>query len=61
MYDRRFRLGMRQVWLLGLDPREDRDQVREGVGVRLQEARLPHRLKVWEVDLYSSFYETPVS
>jgi ABC-2 type transport system ATP-binding protein len=50
------------IRILGLDPQKDRDQVRKRVGVQLQEARLPDRLKVWEaLDLYSSFYETPVS
>ncbi|HEX2403227.1 MAG TPA: ABC transporter ATP-binding protein [Acidimicrobiia bacterium] len=50
------------IKILGLDPQKDRDQMRTRVGVQLQEARLPDRLKVWEaLDLYSSFYETPVS
>jgi ABC-2 type transport system ATP-binding protein len=50
------------IRILGLDPQQDQDQVRKRVGVQLQEARLPDRLKVWEaLDLYSSFYETPVS
>jgi ABC-2 type transport system ATP-binding protein len=50
------------IRILGLDPLKNRDQVRKRVGVQLQEARLPDRLKVWEaLDLYSSFYETPVS
>jgi ABC-2 type transport system ATP-binding protein len=50
------------IRILGLDPQQDHDQVRKRVGVQLQEARLPDRLKVWEaLDLYSSFYETPVS
>jgi ABC-2 type transport system ATP-binding protein len=50
------------IRILGLDPQKDRDQVRKRVGVQLQEARLTDRLKVWEaLDLYSSFYETPVS
>jgi ABC-2 type transport system ATP-binding protein len=50
------------IRILGLDPQKERDQVRKRVGVQLQEARLPDRLKVWEaLDLYSAFYETPVS
>ncbi len=50
------------IRILGLDPQKDRDQVRKRVGVQLQEARLPDRLKVWEaLDLYSSFYGTPVA
>ena len=50
------------IRILGLDPQKDRDQVRNRVGVQLQEARLPDRLKVWEaLDLYSSFYGAPVA
>lgn len=54
--------GLRQpdsgeVSVLGLDPRRDRDQMLQRVGVQLQESQLPDRLKVWEaLDLYASFY-----
>jgi ABC-2 type transport system ATP-binding protein len=44
----------------GLDPRRDRDELRQRVGVQLQESQLPDRLKVWEaLELYSSFYRKP--
>jgi len=48
------------VRLLGLDPRADRDQVHEIVGVQLQEGALPAKLKVSEIlDEYRSFYRHP--
>ena len=44
----------------GLDPRRDRDQLRQLMGVQLQESQLPERIKVREaLDLYSSFYPNP--
>jgi ABC-2 type transport system ATP-binding protein len=44
----------------GLDPRRDRDALRQRMGVQLQESRLPERIKVREaLDLYSSFYPNP--
>ncbi len=49
-----------RVRVLGLDPQEDRDELRRRLGVQLQESRLPDRLGVAEaLDLYSSFYEAP--
>jgi ABC-2 type transport system ATP-binding protein len=48
------------IRLLGLDPRADREQVHEIVGVQLQASAMPARLKVGEVlDLYRSFYREP--
>jgi ABC-2 type transport system ATP-binding protein len=48
------------VRVLGLDPRRDRAELRQRVGVQLQEGELPDLMKVWEaLDLYSSFYERP--
>ncbi|WNV88853.1 ABC transporter ATP-binding protein [Umezawaea sp. Da 62-37] len=45
----------------GLDPRRDRGELRQRMGVQLQESQLPERLRVWEaLDLYSSFYPNPV-
>jgi ABC-2 type transport system ATP-binding protein len=45
------------VRILGLDPRQDRAQVRERVGVQLQESQLPDKIKVREaLDLYASCY-----
>jgi ABC-2 type transport system ATP-binding protein len=46
--------------VLGLDPRRDGAELRQRVGVQLQESQLPELMKVWEaLDLYSSFYEQP--
>ena len=46
--------------MLGLDPRQDRDELRRVVGVQLQESELPDEIRVWEaLDLYASFYPAP--
>ena len=48
------------VRVLGLDPIADRDELHQTVGVQLQEAGLPDKLKVREVmDLFASFYRDP--
>jgi ABC-2 type transport system ATP-binding protein len=48
------------IRLLGLDPRADREQVHEIVGVQLQASAMPAKLKVGEIlDLYRSFYREP--
>jgi len=45
------------VSVLGLDPWGDGYAVRARVGIQLQEAALPHRIKVWEaLDLFASLY-----
>ncbi len=50
-----------EVRVLGLDPHQQRKEVAEHIGIQLQEAELPHRLKVWELlDLFSSFYRKRV-
>jgi ABC-2 type transport system ATP-binding protein len=55
---RRYDAG--QIRVLGLDPRRDRDQLRQVVGVQLQESELPANLQVDEaLELYSSFYRNP--
>ena len=47
--------------VLGLDPQEDGYELRQRIGVQLQESALPPRLKVWEAcDLFASFYEKSV-
>ena len=57
--------GLRQpdsgtIRVLGLDPRADRDELREQVGVQLQESELPAKLRVVEaLDLYAAFYRDP--
>jgi len=48
------------ISVLGRDPRRDRSELHERVGVQLQHSALPDRMKVGEaVDLYASFYERP--
>jgi ABC-2 type transport system ATP-binding protein len=48
------------ISVLGLNPERDRDRLRERLGVQLQDAELPERLRVGEaLRLYSSFYATP--
>jgi ABC-2 type transport system ATP-binding protein len=48
------------VRVLGLDPQRDGDELRQRVGVQLQESQLPEKLKVWEaLELYASFYDRP--
>ena len=50
------------VRVLGLDPRRERDEVHQHVGVQLQASQLPDKIKVWEaLDLYGSFYPTPTN
>jgi ABC-2 type transport system ATP-binding protein len=48
------------VSVFGLDPRRDATELRQRVGVQLQESRLPDRIKVREaLELYGSFYRRP--
>src|SRR5262245_17196881 len=48
------------IRLLGLDPRADRDEIHQIVGVQLQASALPAKLKVGEIlDMYRSFYREP--
>src|SRR6476659_3692156 len=48
------------IGVLGLDPRRDRRELRERVGVQLQHGALPDRMRVGEaVELYASFYRRP--
>ncbi len=48
------------ISVLGLNPGRDRDELRERLGVQLQAAELPQRLRVGEaLRLYSSFYAAP--
>ena len=60
-------MGLRQpdsgtIRVLGLDPQKDEQALRQRIGIQLQEAALPERLKVWEaLDLYSAFYKKTVS
>lgn len=46
--------------MLGLDPKTERDALRQVLGVQLQESELPPKLKVGEaLELYASFYPSP--
>jgi ABC-2 type transport system ATP-binding protein len=50
------------VRVMGLDPREDSEQLHQIVGAQLQASALPARLKVGEIlDLYRSFYRHPAN
>ncbi|MCT2582258.1 ABC transporter ATP-binding protein [Actinophytocola gossypii] len=49
------------ISVLGLDPVKDRAEVRERLGVQLQESSFPDAIKVAEaLEFYSSFYRDPV-
>ena len=49
-----------RVRVLGMDPQRDGHELRQQVGVQLQESDLPDKLTVAEaIDLYASFYRTP--
>jgi ABC-2 type transport system ATP-binding protein len=49
------------ISVLGLDPRHERDELREVLGAQLQESELPAKLRVGEaLDLFSAFYRAPV-
>jgi ABC-2 type transport system ATP-binding protein len=51
-----------EIRVLGLDPRRDRAELTQQLGVQLQDGQLPDRLKVAEaLDLYSSFYRAPAN
>ncbi len=48
------------ISILGLDPRRDHHELRELVGVQLQEGSMPSKLTVRElIDLFASFYASP--
>jgi ABC-2 type transport system ATP-binding protein len=48
------------IRLMGLDPKADRDRVREIVGVQLQESAFPAKLRVGEIlEEFRSFYRHP--
>lgn len=49
------------VQVLGLDPQRDGYDLRQRIGMQLQESALHPRLKVWEaLDLFASFYRRAV-
>jgi len=59
-------MGLRQpdrgtVRVLGLDPQRQRHELSRRIGIQLQQAALPDRLRVWEaLDLFASFYDHPL-
>jgi ABC-2 type transport system ATP-binding protein len=59
-------IGLRQptgghIRVLGLDPHADRRALSQRIGIQLQQAQLPDRMKVWEaLDLFSAFYAKTV-
>jgi ABC-2 type transport system ATP-binding protein len=49
-----------EIRVLGLDPRRDGRELRERIGVQLQQSALPDDMKVWEaLDLFASYYRSP--
>ena len=49
------------ISVLGIDPQQDAQALRQHIGVQLQQAAVPQRLKVWEIlDLFASFYPATV-
>jgi ABC-2 type transport system ATP-binding protein len=49
------------ISVLGIDPQQDAQGLRQHIGVQLQQAAVPQRLKVWEIlDLFASFYPATV-
>lgn len=45
------------IKVFGLNPIKDRYELRDRIGMQLQHASLPERIKVWEImDLFSSIY-----
>ncbi|MBI0300537.1 ABC transporter ATP-binding protein [Streptomyces sp. PRKS01-29] len=52
-----------EISVMGLDPLRDKDlaELRESIGIQLQQSELPPKMKVWEaLELYSTFYRDPV-
>jgi ABC-2 type transport system ATP-binding protein len=49
------------ISVLGLDPQRDAAALRQRIGIQLQQAALPDRLRVLEaLELFASFYPNPV-
>jgi ABC-2 type transport system ATP-binding protein len=50
------------IRILGLDPRRNGYELRERIGVQLQQSALPDDIKVWEaLDFFASCYRTPAA
>lgn len=51
-----------EIRVLGLDPRRHGPELRQRIGIQLQHAAIPDRMKVWEaLDLFASFYQRPAN
>src|ERR1700760_347205 len=51
-----------RISVLGLDPQHDHDELRQQVGVQLQDGQLPDKIRVREaLELYASFYQHPAN
>ncbi len=49
------------IRVFGADPQKETHSLRLRIGVQLQQSQLQPRLKVWEaLDLFASFYESPL-
>ncbi|MCJ7473257.1 MAG: ABC transporter ATP-binding protein [Actinobacteria bacterium] len=50
--------GSGNINVLGLSPSTNGSDIRQRIGIQLQQSELPGRIKVWEaMDLFSSFYK----
>lgn len=60
-------MGLRQpdrgtVEVLGMNPQQQSEKLRQQIGIQLQQAALPDNIKVWEaLSLFASFYDKTVS
>jgi len=51
-----------KIRVLGVDPRADREAMSSRIGIQLQQANLPPRLRVGEaLDLFAAFYPRPAA
>lgn len=49
------------ITVLGMNPMQEENALQQRIGIQLQEAALPDRIKVWEaLDLFASFYDHTV-
>ena len=49
------------ITVLGMNPIQEENALQQRIGIQLQEAALPDRIKVWEaLDLFASFYNHTV-
>ncbi len=49
------------VQVLGLNPQKQASELRQRIGIQLQQAALPNRMKVWEaLDMYAAFYDNTI-